>query len=467
MKLWKKVYLFTLAITVICVNAGILGLFRITYRQMLNAEKKHCEAEFALLQQSLSANVAEMEQYVSLSEEYFEKFLSSYSSYYEEEIHLIGLYQERIIFGESDPEIASGSQMDWQKNGVQIISDKNTAIYVMNSLDAEHDSYRIVMRKDLKDFDETWNILWPLYLIGSIMLSIGISLLLGITVRYLMKPVDALGNAVKEVSSGDLSKRVVIRGKNEIADLGMQFNYMAEALEKNMKLLEAEAEKKQQLIDNLAHEMNTPITSIQGFARFLQIGNVKEEEQQECLGFILGEAKRLRDISSTLLEMARLNHNEIPMKTFSLKELSNRIESLMEQNCSNQNVVLSMKCESGDFYGNEVLMESLLRNLILNSLHAVQENGRIMVEISNTQRDQMAFLSVIVRDDGCGIPKEALPFIFDPFYRVDKSRSRAVGGSGLGLPFCRKIVQLHDGRIYVQSEVSLGTTMIVELPIKK
>lgn len=464
MKLWKKVYICTLAITVVFVKIGILGLFRFTYGQMLSAEKQHCKSEFELLQQSLSANVREMEQNVPLSIDDFNKFLNSYSSFYEDNIRLTGLHGEQVVFG--DERENTNERIDLQKNGVQIKKDRYTSIYMVGYLDESHKSYRIVMKKELRDFDKTWSVLWPLYLAGSLLLSIGLSLVLGIVVKYLMKPIDVLTEAVGEIRSGDLSKRVMLRGHDELTDLGMQFNDMAESLEKNMQLLEEEVQKKQHLIDNLAHEMNTPITSIQGFAQFMRIGDIQENERQECLEFILTEAKRLKDISSTILEMARLNHTDIPMETFSVKKLCQKMERLMHQKCRKQNVALSLNCQAKDFWGNEALLESLLQNLFYNSLHALREKGRITIDIAYRKEGDIQLLSIVVGDDGCGIPEPSIPYIFEPFYRVDKSRSRSFGGSGLGLPFCRRIAQLHGGDIRVKSKENAGTEMTVLLPFK-
>ena len=122
-------------------------------------------------------------------------------------------------------------------------------------------------------------------------------------------------------------------------------------------------------------------------------------------------------------------------------------------------------CEIEKVFGNETLIEGLMRNLINNAYNAVseKENGQINTRIFEYNNDVIIKIS----DNGCGISTEHIGHIFEPFYRVDKARSRMNGGSGLGLPFCHKIVEIHGGSIDVKSVVGEGTTFLVNLPIGK
>lgn len=460
MKLWKKVYFVTLIVTLCLVNLGIYGLFHITYKQMLLSEKKLCTTEFLLLQQNLSENVAVLEENIIFTSKYFHTFLSSYNDYYKDNhISLTGWYAEKVSYGKKN---------SWSKEHTsslqQVVTistyNNRTIISVSDCLDYSHPSYRIGLQKDLTDFDTTWNLLSSFYIVGSLILSVGISFILGIVVRRLLKPVDTLIDAVNIIGSGNLSHRVILSGKDELSVLGTQINNMAETLEENVSTLEDEATKKQQLIDNLAHEMNTPLTSIQGFTQYLQLGNIKEQEQTECLQFISQETNRLKNISSTILTMAKLQNNTIPMQEFSLKNLCDRISSIEQHLCQKKQIILTIDCQVNNFTGNEILLESLLRNLIENAFHAITEEGTILVSLKNTSSS----LLLSVSDTGCGIPSDKIDCIFEPFYRLDKSRNRAHGGSGLGLPFCKAIVELHNGTITVESIEKEGTIFTILLP---
>ena len=453
MKLWKRVYLLTLVIVTLCVNIGFLGIVYFTYNQMLRGEKERCQAEYIIMRQSLSKDVASMEQSVALNKEYFERYLIAYSSYYNDDIELYG-YVDNVFVGEKELSYEIS-----EENGIFVVEEEQTVIYIVQSLDESHSNYRVVMRKTLGDFDKVWDKLFGLYMIGGIVLSLGASIVLGAAVRIVMKPMDRLETATKQMERGNWSVRVNIEGKGELARLGGQFNSMADSIEENIMKLRQQSEQKQELINNLAHEMNTPITSIQGFADYMQMGQLSEEEYAECLSFIKRESKRLKDISSTLLSMVNLqNKEEILQEEFSVKELCKKIEQLYTNTMDEQGIDFQIECSVDIMKGNNVLIESLLRNMITNAVRALDKRENKLLKIAVYSVDNM--LKIQVEDNGCGIDEMHVDNIFEPFYRVDKARSREYGGSGLGLPFCRKIVEMHGGSLQVESKVNEGTKFI-------
>ena len=457
MKLWKKVYLLTMIVITLSVNLGFFGIVYFTYEHMLQAEKERCETEFELIFESMRADITEIEEAYGMNHYYFEKILTAYNSYFEENTQLIGIWDGEIIGG--------GQVLDEKtlQNGISVQKDEQTIIFLTQSLEKTPVEYKIVLKRILCEFDDIWDTLLPLYVAGGIFLSLGVSLLLAMVVRLLLKPLDALEHAAVQVGKENWAFRVHIKGNDEMARLGRQFNSMAEAVGEHVGKLKKQSEQKEELLYNMAHEMNTPITSIQGFADYMRMTELSEEEQRECLGFIVSESKRLKGISSTILSMAVLKQDrELQMCTFSIKELCTRLAELYVKQLVGTSKTLEMMCQIDTIYGNEVLMESLLRNLINNALHAVQnkEDGTIRVRIV-TKEDRAVF---IVSDNGCGIKEEDKLQIFEPFYRVDKARSRADGGYGLGLTFCKKIVEAHDGEISVESEVNAGTKFVINLP---
>ncbi len=450
MKLWQRVYLVALVIITIVVNVGFFGIIYFTYNQMLQEEKNRCSAEFVMLRENISSDIAQMEKSVSLNEEYFGKFITAYNSYYK---------TDTLLFGVVDNMVVGAQEMREQlpdENGVYIKDEDQTTIYISQILDDNHHNYRIIMRRTLDDFDRIWDTLKPLYIVGGIVLSLGVSLLLALLVRIVLKPMDKLEQAAKQVEAGDWSTRVNIKGNHELAKLGNQFNAMAGSVEENIRKL-------QELINNLAHEMNTPITSIQGFADYIRMSELSDDERNECLGYISNESIRLKEISAVLLSMAKMQNPEDIIKTrFSIKNMCNRLESICTREFAKENVKLQISCEVEYIQANEALVESLLRNLITNGYHAVlgKENALIEARIFA----EKSALKIRVSDNGCGIEKVHLTHIFEPFYRVDKARSREMGGSGLGLPFCKKIVDMHNGTIEVKSELNKGTTFLINLP---
>lgn len=458
MKLWKKVYLLAMVIIAISVNIGFFGIVYFTYGYMLQAEQQRCEVEFEVIYESLIADIAKMEENVSLDIEYFQIFMNAYNSYFETDTQLIGVVDDTILGEHTVPNSLS------MEDGVYIYDEGQTRIYCVQSLDSSHSKYGIILVRTLTEFDKIWDTLRPLYIAGGTILSLGVSLVLATVVRIVLKPLDELENTAKQMEAGNWSARTHIEGDNELAQLGRQFNAMADSVEVNIKKLEEQSEQKQQLIHNMAHEMNTPITSIRGFADYMQMSVLSEEEQQECLAFIISESKRLKDISSTVLSMAEIqNGQEMKKQDFSIKNMCNRLENLYQKQFQEKQVSLEIHCHIEQMTGNEALIESLLRNLIINAYYAVldRDEGKIQVEIGEENEQ----IKLVVSDNGCGIAKKDAEQIFEPFYRVDKARSRDRGGTGLGLAFCKRIVETHNGCIKVDSELEKGTQFIVNFTV--
>lgn len=457
MKLWKKVYVLTMIIITLFVNVGFFGIVYFTYEHMLQAEKARCETEFEMIYESMRADIAEIEEKYAINRYYFEKILASYNSYFEEDTQLIGIWDDEMV-GETQEH-----DEKFMQNGISVQKEEQTVIFMTQSMQKIPIEYRIVLKRTLYEFDKIWKTLLPLYVVGGILLSLGVSLVLAMVVRVLLKPLDALAYAAEQVERGNWASRVYIKGNHELTQLGRQFNSMAVAVEEHVEKLKEQSEQKEQLLHNMAHEMNTPITSIQGFADYMQMTNLSEEEQRECLGFITRESKRLKEISSTILSMAVMEHDTVLQgKSFSIKAMCKRLEELYMQQLDETSTTLKIDCQIETLYGNPVLIESLLRNLMNNAIYAVQNkvDGKVCVRIS-TEENMRQF---IVSDNGCGIKEEDKNHIFEPFYRADKARNRASGGSGLGLTFCKKIVEVHYGEIRVESEAEKGTRFIINLP---
>jgi len=232
MKLWQRVYLVALIIITLVVNVGFFGIIYFSYNQMLQEEKDRCSAEFVILRENISSDIAQMEKNISLNEEYFSKFLTAYNSYYKSDTRLFGMV-DGVAIGVKEYSLKLPDE-----NGIYIKSEEQTTIYISQILDDNHKNYRIIMRRTLDDFDKIWDTLKPLYVIGGIVLSLGVSLLLALFVRIVLKPMDKLEQAAKMVETGDWSARVHIKGNHELAKLGNQFNAMAGSVEENITKLQ-------------------------------------------------------------------------------------------------------------------------------------------------------------------------------------------------------------------------------------
>lgn len=266
--------------------------------------------------------------------------------------------------------------------------------------------------------------------------------------------------AVNEMREGNYESRVKLMGNDEISQLGNNFNHMAIKIQQDVKRICAESERKQMFIDNLAHELKSPLTNIYGFAEYIQKANISDLERVECLSFIMDESKRMKEMAYTLLDLAMYRKERIEYGDISTIALREAINKILETRLKDKSVSLKWDCPIEKLYGNGILLESLLTNLISNAVSACSQKGKVIVRLED-RKERMIHLEVI--DNGKGICKEDLIHIMEPFYRVDKSRSREDGETGLGLALCKKIVEVHGGDISYTSELGKGTCVKINL----
>jgi len=313
----------------------------------------------------------------------------------------------------------------------------------------------------------------------------------------IFEPLDVITNVSREIANGKFDERIPIKGKNELAQVAFDFNQMAEKIERQIIYLESESENKQQFVDNFAHEIRTPLTSIYGYAEYMQKAALDEQEIIESAAYIMDEASHMKNIANSLLSLATLRHYVPVTVEISVSKLFSDIAQTMEQSLRENDVQLI--CTSGTevVKGQEDLIKSLLLNLCNNALQAcVCENLRsgflhqpvctaadggheLKYELDDSHdcppppshidigkgiirleaAEQSGHVIITITDNGCGIPEESLPRITEPFYRVDKSRNRQYGGTGLGLTLCSKIAEVHHAQMVVTSAAGKGTTV--------
>ncbi|WP_440119154.1 sensor histidine kinase [Paenibacillus sp. QZ-Y1] len=285
-------------------------------------------------------------------------------------------------------------------------------------------------------------------------LAIG-SLLILFMSGYIVKPIKRLTFAAKEMASGDLSVRLKHNNKDEFGDLMESFNHMASELQKIDSV-------RDDFVSNVSHEMQSPLTSIRGFTRALQDGVIPLEEQKEHLDIIYEETLRLSRLSDNLLRLASLDseHHPVHFTTFQLDEQLRRTIVLAEPQWAHKNIKIELDLLPCEITVDKDLFDQVWLNLISNAIKYTGPDGSIHVEIEMSS----SFVKVSIRDSGQGIPEEALPHIFDRFYMVDKARSSALRGNGLGLSIVIKILKLHQCTIDVESQAGEGTQFIVTIP---
>ena len=293
-------------------------------------------------------------------------------------------------------------------------------------------------------------------LIFTIIFSIVAALALYVILRRIFGPLSIVANASQKIANGQYDQRIQIKGTTELASMAFYFNRMAERIEEQIKQLEGEAASKQQFIDNFAHEIRTPLTSIYGYAEYIQKAPLDEDGVIDSTQSIINEANHMKNIADSLLKLATLRNLTPTRSAISIPTLFENIEQTLKQSLIDRGAKLIYKYEVETLDGQEDLIKSLLLNLCANAIKSCAE-GAGVVYLGAKQEDEKIVLSVT--DNGCGISNEEIEKITEPFYRVDKARSKEHGGAGLGLALCKQIAEVHGAEMTIESEVSVGTSV--------
>lgn len=263
-----------------------------------------------------------------------------------------------------------------------------------------------------------------------------------------LKPLDILSNQVKNLNVHNLSETLEVPPtKDEISHLTQTFNEMSD------KLNHAFMTQKR-FSANAAHELRTPLAILQTkLDVFKKNEKHTNSEYETLMGVFEKQIHRLRELVGNLLDMSNMKDDQ-EKSDISLNDIFEDILSELSQVANNKNITLSLKCDNSIINGNVDLLYRAFYNLVENAIKYNKDNGSVDIEILKININQV---KIKIKDGGIGIPDEFKHQIFEPFYRIDKSRSRDIGGAGLGLSIVDNIIKKHHGEIYVYDNEDIGT----------
>ncbi len=275
----------------------------------------------------------------------------------------------------------------------------------------------------------------------------------------LLRPLGRLSAATRRIAEGDLDQRVAVQGDDEIAQLSADFNVMAHRIRRQVQELRDAARRQEDFIGSFAHEIKTPLTSIIGYADLLRSRPATEAQVREGAGYIFSEGRRLEALSRKLLDLVVLDRQDFPLRPVPLDTFLNRVGGAMAPALEQAGIRLTVRAQPAAALMEPDLMETVCLNLLDNARKAMESGGDLLLEGLLEEGGPL----IRVTDSGKGIPAEELSRVTEAFYMVDKSRSRAQGGAGLGLALCRRIVDLHGGTLELESRSGEGTRATVRL----
>jgi histidine kinase len=283
--------------------------------------------------------------------------------------------------------------------------------------------------------------------------------------RQVVAPVREMMFASQRIAEGHYGERVRVKGgidqneMDELAQLAISFNRMASTLEKTETM-------RRQLIGDVAHELRTPLTTIQGYMEGLIDGVLPADEA--TYQAVYREADRLKRLVSDLQELSRVESGayELERRPISVASLIDEICKRLEQQFAEKGVKLEVVVHKNltEVTGDEDRISQVLLNLVGNALQYTPTGGSVTISAERKEDE----IQITVSDTGIGISSEHLQNIFTRFYRVDKSRSRAGGGSGIGLTIAKHLVEAHGGHLWANSAgLGKGSAFIFTLPVAR
>lgn len=317
----------------------------------------------------------------------------------------------------------------------------------------------IEIGKDVEMFDTFMEkVLWVLML--GTLLSLGLSIISGlILARKLLSPVRVLTNTMKKIEDHQFQERVpVMEAKDEFSQLSSIFNSMMDKIEESIL-------QQKRFVEDASHELRTPLTILHGHLSLLKRwGKDHKEVLENSLNTSIKETNRMIELTNELLQLTQLEKKKedyIPLSPCHVFETINDVLSNYKLINSNLKIVNQNMSSTDALLA--IPQERLKQVLIIIIDNAIKYSGD-KKEITVKTSDENGKCKIEIHDNGYGISKEDLPYIFDRFYRVDKARSRDKGGNGLGLSIAKEIINKYKGEIKAESTVGEGTTIILLLP---
>jgi heavy metal sensor kinase len=310
-------------------------------------------------------------------------------------------------------------------------------------------------------YEQVERVLYGLLLALALGLPLTVALAIGggyWLMRRALKPVDEITQSAEQISSRNLGQRL------PVAKTGDELERLSRALNRMIARLDESFQYIRRFTADASHELRTPLTVLRGELEALAQPARLDAETSATIGSLLEETERLTRIVESLLAISRLDAGEAQMERvrFDLAELAATTTEQMRLLAEDKQIALTCQTNGSVIVeGDRARLKQVVVNLLDNALKYTYVDGKVCVEVSTV--DGRARLNV--EDTGIGIPAEALPHVFERFYRVDKARSRQMGGAGLGLAIVKSIVTAHGGQITVESNEGRGSSFRVELPL--
>lgn len=447
MKFKERVYLITLIVFLIFFNVGIFTLAYYVYSTSVDSEVGIAYSEEKVIVESFENDIK------YLGNNRIEQIAKSYLAFYDDNNIYLSFISENKEYSNLPIEIDFNIH-----KGYSSIKRINNRMYFIIFDNIFNEEYSFTFVKDITYLDLDFKKICVVFLTMSFGASMVLSFVLFLVLKRLSDPLEKLRIVTGEISKGNFSIRANAEGKDEFSLLAKDFNIMKDHITNKIDELDRSTKTKQRMLDDLSHEMKTPLTSIRGYAEFLLNAKINEKERVDSLEYIISEVERLKLISERLLDDALIRENGINISYVDISKIIGDVLKSFSLKAEEKRIVIDFRGEEVFCHCDPILIGILFTNIIDNAVKACGNNGKINIYCNVDELNNPYF---VVEDNGIGMSDEQIEKITEPFYRIDKSRSRIDGGTGLGLSLCDRIVKAHNAKMKFISEVGVGTKVFV------
>lgn len=371
------------------------------------------------------------------------------------------------IFDQDLNLIASNSPAIWnqEREELQVAADGEVSIifrhdeqgkyylFISNLIEARQQKLILCMVKDINYIETQRKEEYQFFIQSGLLGLLASGLLVAACSFWLLRPVRKLDKAARDIAAGNYEQRVVVSGNDEISSLAQQFNRMAEEVEGRIHQLQLESVRQQRFVDNLTHESRTPLTSIIGYAELLRKIDYEPEVFQKGLNYIYSEGKRMLNLNNMLLDLTFYREKNFELIPQPVLPICQEVKELTAVRAAERELTVQVCGEDFTLPLEKDLIKSLLLNLVDNAIKASPNGSKIIIGTKQEEKQKILY----VQDFGRGMEAKELEKIKEPFYRVDKARSRKDGGVGLGVAICNQIAYTIHGSLEYESAPGQGT----------
>lgn len=410
----------------------------------------------------LESNSTDSNSYWVLSKDPY----ASTEGFVAEQSQIAGLDTSQIGY-ELKSAVSQGEGIFWQSASLNFDGSSPRPALVVGSRISlpQNPDYLLFMVYDLSQSQQTVNFINLVIWVGFGILLLVVLTIVWLVAQLVIRPVSSTAIIAEKLAAGDLDQRVLVRGENETARLGMSFNRMADSLQDQISRLETLSTMQQRFVSDVSHELRTPLTTVRMAADMLHDNRENMEPlYKRSTELLYDQVDRFDSLLADLLEISRFDAGSQKLEIMSvdfmgvLQEVLTAVEPHLLRTSTQLTVHTNFQELMVDMDRRRI--ERVLRNLLFNAVeHSESKPIDVYVDASETA------LGIVVRDHGIGLAPEEIEQVFNRFWRADASRKRTLGGTGLGLSIAAEDVRLHQGKLEAWGIKGLGASFRMTIPI--